>query len=451
LARRRLSVERPDTAFIYVSPEFFRELTSPHIWIEAQRRAKSARELKLLELARLQANAEAIAATTPEELVAAGLLPQGFGFRADGSKLEQTDLGSVDSRRGTPGTFVPVADMETTSVTPIEADAYRAFAQRFRQEIGQTPPVAIALHRVPMEGGGESLSVDVLAEPLDDVKLGRLPDALGEPSDQRVAPVEGDIVRGEFVLDSPLPLGAGAEPHHLFFGVRDFRSPLVVEQGRVEPGAPPAELVRMYVGAWPKPGGLIKLFLGDQLAMGPEPVPGRQETWQARQNDFLLISFKPDVVQQVLPQLRMISAEAPGQAWVEVANLEGTELARTVNAFGYSRARETSLAAARLMNTLASQLHVPRELAREKAESLVDGTFVCPLGGEYELADVENGVPLWTSTAVAPQNRFLLTAPPDDYTLPLLTWFRGMRAEARLGENNLTGHIEIDMAESAVP
>jgi hypothetical protein len=185
--------------------------------------------------------------------------------------------------------------------------------------------------------------------------------------------------------------------------------------------------------------------------MGPEPVPGRQETWQARQNDFLLISFKPDVVEQVLPQLAMVPAAAPGQAWFEVANLVGTDLSRSVNAFGYSRARDTSLAAARLMNTLANQLHVPRELAREQAESLMDGTFVCPLGGEYELADVENGVPLWTSTAVEPRNRFMLTAPPEDYTLPFLTWFRGLRAEARLGENDLTAHIEVDMAESAVP
>jgi hypothetical protein len=450
-ARQRLSIERADTAFVYVSPEFFRELTSPHIWIESQRRARSAREMKLLQLARLQANAEAVAATTPEELVAAGLLPQGFGHRADGSELEQTDLGPVDSVRGMPGTFIPVADMETTSVTPIEADAYRAFAQRFRQEIGQTPPVAIAMHRVPLEGGGESMSIDVLAGPLDDVKLGRLPDALGEPSAQRLAPVEGDLIRGEFVLDSPLPLGAAAEPHHLFFGVRDFRSPLVVEQGRLEPGAPPAELVRMYVGAWPKPGGLIKLFLGDQLAVGPEPVPGRQETWQARRDDFLLISFKPDVVEQVLPQLQMVPAAAPAQAWLEVANLEGTDFSRTVNAFGYSRGREASLAAARLMNTLANQLHVPRELALKEAESLMDGTFVCPLGGEYELADVENGVPMWTSTAVAPQNRFMLTAPPEDYMLPLLTWFRGLRAEARLGENEITAHIEVDMSESAVP
>jgi hypothetical protein len=253
------------------------------------------------------------------------------------------------------------------------------------------------------------------------------------------------------VLESPLPLGVAAQPHHLFFGIRDFRSPLVVESGRLEPGAPRAELIRMYVGTWPKPGGLIQIFLGDELAQTEEPVPGMQETWQARANDFLLISFKPDVVQNVLPQLQMVPAEEPAQAWLEVMDLTGSELSQTVSAFGYMRARETSVAACRLMNTLANQLHVPRELGRETAEKLMDGAFVCPLGGEYELAEVQDGMPMWTSTALTPENRFLLTAPPDDFELPLLSWFRGLRAEGRLEEDAMTAHVEIDMAESAVP
>jgi hypothetical protein len=207
----------------------------------------------------------------------------------------------------------------------------------------------------------------------------------------------------------------------------------------------------MYVGAWPKPGGLIQLFLGDQLAQTEEPVPGMQDTWQARANDFLLISFKPDVVQHVLPQLQMVPAEEPAQAWIEVADLTGSELSHSANAFGYMRARETTVAACRLMNTLANQLHVPRELGRETAEKLMDGTFVCPLGGEYELAEVDDGMPMWTSTALSPENRFLLTAPPEDFELPLLSWFRGLRAEARLEDDAITSHVEIDMAASAVP
>jgi hypothetical protein len=81
----------------------------------------------------------------------------------------------------------------------------------------------------------------------------------------------------------------------------------------------------------------------------------------------------------------------------------------------------------------------------------MDGEFVDALAGEYALTDVADGAPLWTSTALAPQNRFLLTEAPEDFELPLLTWFRGLRADARLDEDAISAHIEIDMAASAVP
>ena len=162
------------------------------------------------------------------------------------------------------------------------------------------------------------------------------------------------------------------------------------------------------------------------------------------------MSFKPDLVREVLPQLQLVPVE-PAQAWLEVANLTGTELAGTVSALGYMRARETSVAACRLMNTLANQLHVPRESCREVAEGLMDGRFVCALGGEYQLVEVPGGLPMWTSSALTPQNRFLLTQPPEDFQLPVLTWFQGLRGELRLEQNELAAHAEIDMAKSAVP
>jgi hypothetical protein len=298
------------------------------------------------------------------------------------------------------------------------------------------------------------MAADVVATPLEGLKLGRVPDILGEPSADRVAPIDGDVVRVEFVLKaSPLAiLGGGDELHHLFVGVRDFRSPLVVERGRIGPGAAPAELVRMYVGAWPKPG-LLKVLAGPAQADGPELIPAgnNNEGWQAKRDDFLVMSFKPDLVKEVLSQLKMEPAARPGQVWIDVADLTGKQLAPTISALGYSRARETSISACRLMNTLANQLHVPREKCREVGEGLMDGKFVCALGGEYELVEQPGGLPEWTSSALAPQNRFLLTAPPEDFELPVLTWFKGLRGDARLEEAELSAHVEIDMAKSAVP
>jgi hypothetical protein len=450
--RKQLPVIRNDAIFAYISPEFFKQLTSPAIWIESQRRARSAREVKLLELAQLEAKAEGIDAATVEQLIAAGLLPAGFGQRSDGSQLVVLDTAASDSLRGRPGLFQPVEEVEVASVTAAEAAAYRDFTERFGQEIGQLPPIGVAVQRRPMaDGAGETLVAEVLATPLNDVKLGRLPTTFGPPSNERLAPIAGNVISAEAVLDSPLPFGANAdEPNHMFLGIRDFRTPLVVDNGSVAPGAAPAELIRMYVGAWPKPG-ILRLFMGDALAQGEQPVPGAQSTWQAKRDDYLLISFKPDLVREVLPQLQMVPVENPAQLWIDVADLSDKQLAATVSAFGYMRARETSVAASRLMNTLANQLNVPRSECQAVAETLMDGKFVCPLGGEYELVEVAGGEPMWTSSAIQPQNRFMLTAAPADFQFALLTWFKGLRAEARLDKEAINAHVEIDMAKSAIP
>lgn len=450
--RKQLPVSRNDAIFAYISPEFFQNLTSPAVWIESQRRARSAREVKLLELAQLEARAEGVEAESVEQLIAAGLLPAGFGQRGDGSQLVVLGETGSDSLRGRPGYFTPVAEVEVAAVTPAEAAAYRDFTQRFGQEIGQLPPIGVGVERRPMpDGSGETLVAEVLATPLSDVKLGRLPTTFGPPSGERLAPIAGNVISAEAVLDSPLPFGANAgEPNHMFLGVRDFRTPLIVDQGRVAPGAAPAELIRMYVGSWPKPG-ILRLFMGEGLAQGEQPVPGAQSTWQAKRDDFLLVSFKPDLVREVLPQLEMVPTEHPAQLWIDVADLNGKELTAALNALGYMRARETSVAASRLMNTLANQLNVPREECRSVAETLMDGKFVCALGGDYELVESPGGEPMWTSSAIQPQNRFMLTAPPADFNFALLSWFRGLRGEARFDQEAINAHVEIDMAKSAIP
>lgn len=449
--RQRIPHDRGDAMFAYVAPEFFRELTSPAIWIESQRRTRAAREVRVAELARLEATAEGVAHDSIENLIAAGHLPAGFAARPDGSKLESQPAG--DSLRGHAGYFTPVGDVEVTGATAAEATAYKRFADRFRQEVGQMPPIGVGVQRVPLaDGSGETMAADIVATPLEGLKLGRLPDILGEPSPDRVAPIEGDVVRAEFVLKAPpLPLlGGDNELHHLFVGLRDFRTPLIVERGHVAPGAPRAELVRMYVGAWPKPG-MLKLLARPQLAEGPEVVPAGPDAWQAKRDDFLLMSFKPDLVREVLPQLAMAPAVRPAQVWVDVADLHDKQLAGAVNALGYARARETSVAACRLMNTLANQLHVSRESCHDVAEQLMNGKFVDPLGGDYELVTTPGETPVWTSTALAPQDRFLLTQPPDNFTLAALTWFKGLRGDLRLEDNDLAAHVDLDMAKSAVP
>src|SRR5262249_45068881 len=141
------------------------------------------------------------------------------------------------------------------------------------------------------------------------------------------------------------------------------------------------------------------------------------------------------------------------------------------------RARATSASASRFINSLTTELHVPPEQARDTAERLVGGKFVCPLGGEYKL--LEAGDPstanvgdtehlptpgarqLWTSTATPLANRFLLTQIPADYTMSLMNWFRGLSLEvARIDASGVPGsatapdaltlHAELDMVHQNV-
>ena len=450
-ARKRLPLERGDVVFAFLSEKFFQNLCSPHYRIETLRRVKSAREPLLLEMAALAAKTENLSANTTDEMIAADVLPNHFAARFDGSALEIDGEQVIDSRRGAAGFFLPVADVTVTDVSAEEANELRQFAKRFQDQVGQMPPIAAGIQREPRGEAGETMKLEVIAEPLDGLKIGPLRDSLGEPAENRLQTVAGDVVSLEAVLDVPVPLiGGERQPHHLFGGLRDFRSILAVENGNVGPVAGPKEFVRGYLGAWPKPG-LLELLIGSTPPAGEQPEPVGDQFWQARQEDFLLISFKPDVVEQVLPQLAIEQADRPAQVWLAIDDLTGKLLAETVNALGYKRTRETSVAASRMMNSLANQFRVARPECRALAERLVDGQFVCPLGGDYQLLAPERDLETWASSALPPENRFLLTQVPEDFQLPLLDWFRGLRGDLQLEDDSLSLQLEIDMTPAAVP
>ena len=96
-ARRNLPLNRDDVIFIYLSRAFFENLMTPHYQIEMVRRLRSAVEMELVVLAQLFGRGEGRGATSIEQLVAADLLPTGFGQRADGSRLELIDGKLIDS------------------------------------------------------------------------------------------------------------------------------------------------------------------------------------------------------------------------------------------------------------------------------------------------------------------------------------------------------------------
>ncbi len=432
------------------------------------------------------------------DLIAAELLPLGFGQRFDGSKLESSPSGRGqgegalssapafrDSLRGEAGWMTPIPDMVVDRITPAEARRLAKFQQDLQASVGSFAPVCAALKRTesPAQKGWDRITADVRVARYSQMPVAKWPAMLGEAQANRVAPIAGDAVSLEIVL------GALGDPVHLFGGIRDFNTPLIVRQGQVQTSTNITDSIRAYVGGWPRPH-LLDQFLG--RPSGPLDADGVARTggigglfdlWFRRADDFFLFSFKRDVLLDVGRQLAMVEAEHPAQIRLHIDDLTNKQIATGVNGFGYMRARDTSASASHFMNSLTTQLHVPPENARVLGEDLVAGKFACPLGGKYVLIDPSAlpatadgavasatvnpaeqlpapGEPasaggasprkLWVSTAPPPENRFLLTVIPADYQMPLMNWFRGLNADVARVNDELWLNAQLDMVHIEV-
>ena len=98
----------------------------------------------------------------------------------------------------------------------------------------------------------------------------------------------------------------------IFGAIRDFRPPLLVAENTINPGLRKWELIRGYLGAWPTPG-ILSVFLPPNAptgsdGVGPASALGLQG-FAGRVNDFLVLSFKRDVLAEVMPQLKLLDAQ----------------------------------------------------------------------------------------------------------------------------------------------
>jgi len=459
--RATMPLSRDDTIFLYLPNEFFENLASPRYRIELDRRLRSIGEMRTLQIARLAAQAEGQNATTIDELVAAQLLPAGFGAHPDGSQLSPIENGWRDSLRGNGGSFVPVADMQVDKITRAEAQRYAEFRRMIDTEVGRFAPVVAALKRqVPPNGQGlDHITAEVRLAPYSQTNLVQFANRLAPLPKVRVTPIGGDIASIELVLS-----GFG-DPLHAFAGLRDFRAPFMVRQGDVAPSTDWSQFLAGYVGVWPRLH-LLDTFLGRPT--GPFDANGIARSnrlfdlWMRRADDFFLFAFQRDVLIEVGPQLAMVEAARPAQVRLQIDDLSNKKIETAVSGFGYSRARTATASGSRFMNSLVSQLHAPPEEARKIAEQLVNGKFVSPLGGEYELVtpSIQAGESLptpgerklWASSATPAANRFLLTEIPADYRMPLMDWFRGLDLDLARDDaaDTLTIRAELDMVHQDV-
>ena len=446
-ARRTRPVTQDDRVFVHLSQAFLANLTSPAYRIELDRRLRSIEAHQAMELARLAAKQEGLSGDTESDLVDGSFLPQGFTTRADGA-VWQTGDGTewYESIRGYPGRMLPIADNLPTTCSAAERRRYERFAYEVTSEVGSLVPVTAWVHSTELAPGLERISVDVYLQCYSSTNLASWAKKLGPASPVRLAPIGGDIVSAEVVLDGLL---GGGEPFHVFAGLRDGHVPLVVQGGGLRTVTSITNAVEGYVGAWPRPQFLQTLLgrpRGPYDADGFARTSGLFDLWCRRADDFLLFSFKRHVLAEVGSQLAMVEAERPAQAWITLHDLAGTQYEQVATALAYSRSRATSVSGSRFMNSLIEQLHVDKPAAKDLASQLAAGEFVCPLGGEYLLVEVPGGIQAWASTAAAPNNQFLLTEIPANYKFPLLDWFRGMTAELFRGDDSLTLSLVVDIS-----
>jgi hypothetical protein len=450
-ARQRHPIAADSTAFVFLSEPFFENLTSPEYRVELDRRLRTTEEIRLLRLAQLTAEHESIEWKSSVDLVAAGFLPESFGPHPDGSTITEGDEGRlVDSRRGEPGFFMPIPDMETTSISPAEERRYAQFAETLAREAGHMPPIAMAFHRQEIADTDlDHVTIDGSLGGCSSTQLVSWTDRLGPATNAYVPPVPGDFIAGQVVLDG---LFGDGQPIHAFGAIRDSGNPFEVRQGGLSLLGGWMDAVSGYVGIWPRPH-FIERFVGP--IRGPVDRDGLIHTegwlpiWVRPGNDFFVFSLKRDLLAEVGPQLAIVEAPHPAQVRLSIGDIANGGVGNVISKFGYTRARQASTAGSRFMNSLAVQLGVPIDQCRELAESLIDGEFVCPLGGQYVLIEPAEGLSRWVSTAIEGPNQFILTELPQEFHMPLLDWFRGGSAHVACIDDTMSVHVELDMVREA--
>jgi hypothetical protein len=348
----------------------------------------------------------------------------------------------VDTLRGARGAFVPISDMELTSVTRSELESYQRRAE-YLATWGRFDPLLVGIRRFALDDQGrERLAIEAHIAPLDETKYGWLLSILGPATNERIAPVPGDVISAQAFVQGGL-LDPTIPPHHLLLGIQDSPADLrvsgllgVLQMVRSTPG---------YIGGWPKPGFLDWLppFLG-----GGEPDPDGYSRlplglWRRQFADFSILSFDRGLLDHVTQSLTVEPA-APAQFRVYVSDLSQSQLQGFINDVAAERALSSSYGNLRLVHTLAEQLRVPRELALRDAERLVNGKLICPFGGKFQFTKLDDGSERWVSTAWNENGE-----PPEDYQAPLLTWFRGLNTDLTRTADGVILRAELDLQRSA--
>lgn len=435
-ARTRMPLERNDTIFIYFPTGFFRQLLTPQHQIELLRRSQIVTEMQLSQLARSAAANEGYPDAPIEFLVGNGFLPKSFGQRPQGSTVRFDAAGWTDSVRGRHGFFLPAADMELTGVTEDETEWFRMKTAYFLQSVQQLEPLMIGLRRFADEDNTEQIVFDAELAPFGQSEYGWIDSMLGPPLRQYIVGANDDVVRLQVSMKRNRPDPAG-EYYQMFAAIQDELAPDVdLQAGSWLDVWRVVKQVPGYIGSTP-PAGMVDWL--PRLGGRPD-IDGYSHSRllglsRLQFGDFSVLAFDPARLERLRGELQMVPAERAAQVRLSVADLSGSEIGNWLNVIYYRRAWQTSVANARLLNTLIEQFGVEPANAMTFAEDLLDVRLVCALNGEYRMAGSATR-PVWVSTAWP---SFSAPEMPGTYDAPLLGWFRGLELEL----NRVDSHYEV--------
>lgn len=447
-ARQQMPLSRDDTVFIFMPSKLLHNLLGPHYQIEIARRNRSITDMQMVELAVLAAQNEGFDVSRLENLVDNGFLPEQFGRRPDGSQLSRIENFWVDSIRGRRGFFVPIPDVELAGVTQREIDDYALRRQFLTENLSQLDPMFIGLKRFQYDNNIERIAYDAHIAPFGQEKYGWLFSMLGEPLTEQVKGSPNDIISFQTSLQGGR-LGQRIPAHQVFGAIQDemvLSTELkpktifnTIDILRTAPG---------YIGSWPKAGYLDWLpKLGGQPDEFGFTYSRLLGLWRLQWEDYSAMAFDRERLMELQEHVHVVPTQRPAQIRIDIGDLANSNLRPWAIAQNYRRSWETSIANTRLLNMMSQQFNLAPAIAKETTEALLDVDLVCSLGGEYKLFEPSPSPNrlVWHSTAWP---EFANPSLPDDYTSPLLKWFRGLQLELLMNERQFSVHGFLDIERS---
>lgn len=437
--RSLMPVQNQYSVFGYLPSDFFHRLLRPQHIIELRRRLQAAAHLEVIEAANLIANHETgTDSHSIPQLQAEGLLPTGFDQRADGAQVLRYGNGWIDSLRGRPGNFLPIADVEIGQVTQDEADEYTQIARHYQENWGRFDPLFFGLRRFHSDTQThEQFTLEAFLAPLQSSKYGWLAEQLAEPTPVEIRLPEDDILSVQMRIKGTQP----DQAYYLFGGLKDLVPPDPDQVQGLIPSIRAFRAAPAYLGAWPKPDLIerLPLGLGSRLSFPDASGYARMlgGLWRWQDDQWSLLSFHKPILDQTVGKLKFQETAEVAQIRLKAANPQGKQIAQWLNRMSWQTAWKSSHACANLLDTLHQQYGLDGDKCLSTALQVLGGQLQCPLGGQFVFylthnpdASGSNSGPSpgrWTSSQweLAGRDQDGKVLPRPDYVAPWLTWFRG--------------------------